>query len=29
MIDRFIADRLPPPQAQPDFLFDLPELRYP
>ena len=29
MIDRFIADRLPPPDAQPDFLFELPELRYP
>jgi 2-aminobenzoate-CoA ligase len=27
--DRFICDRLPPPDAQPDFLFDLPELRYP
>jgi 2-aminobenzoate-CoA ligase len=27
--DRFICDRLPPPEAQPDFLFDLPELRYP
>jgi 2-aminobenzoate-CoA ligase len=29
MIDRFIAERLPPPEAQPDFLFDLPELHYP
>jgi 2-aminobenzoate-CoA ligase len=29
MIDTFIRDRLPPPEAQPDFLFDLPELRYP
>jgi 2-aminobenzoate-CoA ligase len=29
MIDAFIRDRLPPPEAQPDFLFDLPELRYP
>jgi 2-aminobenzoate-CoA ligase len=29
MIDTFIRDRLPPPAAQPDFLFDLPELRYP
>jgi 2-aminobenzoate-CoA ligase len=28
-MDSFIRDRLPPPQAQPDFLFDLPELRYP
>jgi len=29
MIDSFIRDRLPPPEAQPDFLFDLPELNYP
>ena len=29
MIDRFIAERLPPPEALPDFLFDLPELQYP
>jgi 2-aminobenzoate-CoA ligase len=29
MTDTFIRDRLPPPEAQPDFLFDLPELRYP
>ncbi len=29
MIDGFIRDRLPPPGAQPEFLFDLPELRYP
>jgi 2-aminobenzoate-CoA ligase len=29
MSDRFIADRLPPPDALPDFLFDLPELHYP
>jgi 2-aminobenzoate-CoA ligase len=28
-MDRFIRDRLPSPQAQPDFLFDLPELLYP
>jgi 2-aminobenzoate-CoA ligase len=28
-MDRFIRDRLPSPQAQPDFLFDLPELDYP
>jgi 2-aminobenzoate-CoA ligase len=28
-IDTFVRDRLPPPDAQPDFLFDLPELRYP
>jgi 2-aminobenzoate-CoA ligase len=27
--DRFVRDRLPPPDAQPDFLFDLPELQYP
>jgi 2-aminobenzoate-CoA ligase len=29
VIDGFIRDRLPPPGAQPEFLFDLPELRYP
>ena len=29
MIDTFIRDRLPPPEAQPDFLFTLPELQYP
>ena len=28
-VDTFIRDRLPPPEAQPEFLFDLPELRYP
>jgi 2-aminobenzoate-CoA ligase len=28
-IDTFVRDRLPPPQAQPEFLFDLPELQYP
>jgi 2-aminobenzoate-CoA ligase len=27
--DTFVADRLPPLGQQPDFLFDLPELRYP
>lgn len=27
--DSFVRDRLPPPEAQPDFLFDLPELAYP
>jgi 2-aminobenzoate-CoA ligase len=27
--DTFVRDRLPPQQAQPEFLFDLPELRYP
>lgn len=29
LIDRFIADGLPPPQDQPEFLFVRPELRYP
>lgn len=28
-IDSFVRDRLPSPEAQPEFLFDLPELRYP
>ena len=28
-IDTFIRDRLPPPELQPEFLFTLPELRYP
>ena len=28
-LDTFIRDRLPPPERQPDFLFDLPELQYP
>jgi len=28
-MDSFIRDRLPPQQAQPEFLFDLPELQYP
>jgi 2-aminobenzoate-CoA ligase len=27
--DTFVLDRLPPPEAQPEFLFDLPELKYP
>ena len=27
--DSFVRDRLPPSQAQPEFLFDLPELDYP
>src|SRR5690242_12749164 len=27
--DTFARDRLPPPAAQPEFLFDLPELRFP
>ncbi len=29
MSDTFIKDRLPPADQQPEFLFDLPELRYP
>jgi 2-aminobenzoate-CoA ligase len=28
-LDTFVRDRLPPPEAQPEFLFDLPELHYP
>ena len=28
-LDTFIRDRLPPPELQPEFLFDLPELQYP
>lgn len=28
-LDSFVRDRLPPPDAQPEFLFDLPELHYP
>ncbi|HEX8214493.1 MAG TPA: AMP-binding protein [Allosphingosinicella sp.] len=28
-VDGFVRDRLPPPEQQPDFLFDLPELQYP
>ena len=28
-MDTFVRDRLPPPEAQPEFLFDLPELQYP
>ena len=27
--DSFVRDRLPPPEHQPEFLFDLPELHYP
>jgi 2-aminobenzoate-CoA ligase len=27
--DRFVLDRLPSPELQPEFLFELPELRYP
>ncbi len=29
LADRFVLDRLPPPELQPEFLFELPELRYP
>jgi 2-aminobenzoate-CoA ligase len=28
-VDRFVRDRLPPLEAQPEFRFDLPELQYP
>ncbi|HEX8217402.1 MAG TPA: AMP-binding protein, partial [Allosphingosinicella sp.] len=28
-IDTFVRDRLPPPELQPEFLFELPELQYP
>jgi 2-aminobenzoate-CoA ligase len=28
-VDTFVRDRLPPAGAQPEFLFDLPELQYP
>ena len=28
-IDRFVLDHLPPPEQQPDFIFDRPELAYP
>jgi 2-aminobenzoate-CoA ligase len=28
-VDPFVRDRLPPPELQPEFLFDLPELHYP
>ena len=28
-MDKFVRDRLPPPEAQPEFLFTLPELQYP
>ena len=27
--DSFVRDRLPPPELQPEFRFDLPELKYP
>ena len=29
MRDRFVEDRLPPPDQLPEFRFDLPELQYP
>ncbi len=29
MYDRFVRDRLPPPDLLPEFRFDLPELQYP
>ncbi|MEO6581742.1 MAG: AMP-binding protein, partial [Sphingomicrobium sp.] len=29
MRDRFVEDRLPPPEQLPEFRFDLPELQYP
>ncbi|HEX8571089.1 MAG TPA: AMP-binding protein [Caulobacteraceae bacterium] len=28
-VDTFVRDNLPPPEQQPEFRFDLPELRYP
>ena len=28
-VDTFVRDRLPPPEAQPEFLFELPDLQYP
>ncbi|HEY0113497.1 MAG TPA: AMP-binding protein [Allosphingosinicella sp.] len=28
-LDTFVRDRLPPPERQPEFLFELPELHYP
>ena len=28
-LDTFVRGRLPPPEAQPEFLFGLPELHYP
>ena len=28
-LNTFVRDRLPPPEAQPEFLFELPELQYP
>ena len=29
MRDRFVEDRLPPPELLPEFRFDLPEVQYP
>ena len=29
MRDRFVEERLPPPELLPEFRFDLPELQYP
>ncbi|MDR7442817.1 MAG: benzoate-CoA ligase family protein [Armatimonadota bacterium] len=29
LVDRFVLDRLPPPELLPEFLFELPELQYP
>ena len=28
-VDRFVLERLPPPELLPEFIFDLPELQYP
>ena len=28
-LDSFARDHLPPPEAQPEFLFTLPELQFP
>ena len=28
-VDTFARDRLPPPEALPEFVFDLPELQFP
>jgi 2-aminobenzoate-CoA ligase len=28
-VDTFTRDNLPPPEQQPEFLFDLPELKFP
>lgn len=28
-LDTFARDHLPPPEAQPEFLFELPELQFP